>query len=115
MGTSPTAGMIFSAHGVNSGRCAKRENYSGLRGTVFDSEETTQYNHTIPTMRSYNLTIELGTNENIVDRDVNQLHEIADQTHGNKTNRSGSGGLSELYVSISPRTQNPSYQASCND
>ncbi len=55
-------------------------------------------------MRSHNLTIELGTNENIVDRDVNQLHEVADQTHGNKTNRSGSGSLSELYTSLLPNT-----------
>lgn len=81
---------------------------------MFDFEETAQYNHITPTMRSHNLTIELGTNENIVDRDVNQLHEVADQTHGNETNRSGSGSLSELYTSLLPNTQNPSYQASCS-
>ena len=48
-------------------------------------------------MRSLNLTIELGTNENVVDGDVNQLHEIADQTHGNESDSGSGGSLSELY------------------
>ena len=46
---------------------------------------------------STNHTTSLGTNENIVDRNMNQLHEIADQSHHDKTNSGSSGRLGELY------------------
>ena len=63
-------------------------------------------------MRSLNLTIELGTNENVVDGDVNQLHEIADQTHSDKAKRGGSSGLSDISPLASKTTPPPSNQAS---
>lgn len=112
-GISPRAAAISSALGANSGGRAKCANDRILRSPWFVFKETTQYNHTNPTMRSLNLTIELGTNENVVDGDVNQLHEIADQTHSDKTNRGGSSGLSEFYPLLSKSTLHPSYQASC--
>ena len=39
----------------------------------------------------------LSTNENIVDGNMDELHEIADQTHGNESDSGSGGSLSELY------------------
>ena len=49
-----------------------------------------------PALNTWNLS----SNENIVDRDVNQLHEIAHKSHGDKTDRRRSSRLSEFYPSL---------------
>ena len=53
--------------------------------------------YTDSTIRYTNHTTSLGTNENIVDGNMDELHEIADQTHGNESDSSSGGSLSELY------------------
>ena len=55
----------------------------------------------------------LGTDENVVDWNVDQLHEIADQTHGNEANRRSGRRLGKLYNVIRRTLKYPSYRASC--
>ena len=61
--------------------------------------------YTDSTIRYTNHTTSLGTNENIVDGNMDQLHEIADQSHHDETDSSSRGGLGELYRLRRIRTQ----------
>ena len=70
--------------------------------------------YTDSTIRYTNHTTSLGTNENIVDGNMDQLHEIADQSHHDETDSSSRGGLGELYRLRRIRNANPSCWASCN-
>ena len=55
----------------------------------------------------------LGTDENIVDGNVVQLHEIAHQTHSDETNRRSGSCLGKLYNVIRRTLKYPSYRAWC--
>lgn len=62
-----------------------------------DFNKQALFNHIITPIEKIHRTFSLGTNQNVVNGDVNQLDEIADESHNDEANSSGSSSLSELY------------------
>ena len=56
----------------------------------------------------------LGTDKDVINRNMDQFHEVTNQTHHNKTNSRSSHRLRELYSSHCLPTAHPSCWASCS-
>ena len=74
--------IVNSETNVNIGKTKSND--------LFDIEKKTIHNHNIILNCFLLGRSTLGTNEDIVDRDMNQLHKIANKTHYNTANSSGS-------------------------